>query len=52
MSATEEPTVTARVAKSGWSHRIADPETGEEKVVHQIGLAVHSYQLDDEANGG
>lgn len=36
--------VTATVAKVNWAHR-ADPESGEEKVTHTVGVAVHSIHL-------
>lgn len=42
-----ELTVSAIVAKSTWSYRIADEESGEEQVVHTVGLKVVSYE-----NGG
>ncbi len=42
--------ITARVAKNTWAHRIADPETGEENVVHQIGVAVVGYDVDEAAS--
>lgn len=39
--------VTATVAKVNWAHR-SDPESGEEKVTHTVGLAVHTIDLPEE----